>query len=104
MTRREFHPPHGPRGCVAAHCSAAGGSRAEAATSLRRELRSRHIADKPLRRFHRKALSDAETLGASKPNGNVVPRHFEYAADRARPVRSGAGEKTARRGWVSERV
>jgi peptide/nickel transport system substrate-binding protein len=27
----------------------------------------------------RKALSEAETLGASKPNGNVVPRHFEYA-------------------------
>src|SRR5215216_6873574 len=27
----------------------------------------------------RKALSDAETLGASKPNGNVVLRSFEYA-------------------------
>src|SRR3954452_6754526 len=27
----------------------------------------------------RKALSDAETLGASKPNGNVVLRGFEFA-------------------------
>jgi len=27
----------------------------------------------------RQALSDAETLGASKPDGNVVPRRFEYA-------------------------
>ena len=27
----------------------------------------------------RKALSEADTLGASKPNGNVVPRSFEYA-------------------------
>ena len=26
-----------------------------------------------------KALSEAETLGASKPNGNVVPRSFEFA-------------------------
>ena len=27
----------------------------------------------------RKAISDAETLGASKPNGSVVPRSFEFA-------------------------
>src|SRR5262249_16669087 len=42
----------GGRGCVAAaRGHAAGGSRADAATSLLRDLRSRHIADKPLRRF-----------------------------------------------------
>jgi peptide/nickel transport system substrate-binding protein len=27
----------------------------------------------------RKSLSEADTLGASKPNGNVVPRSFEFA-------------------------
>jgi peptide/nickel transport system substrate-binding protein len=27
----------------------------------------------------RKALSEADTLGASKPNGNIVPRSFEFA-------------------------
>jgi peptide/nickel transport system substrate-binding protein len=27
----------------------------------------------------RKALSEADTLGASKPNGNVVPKSFEFA-------------------------
>jgi peptide/nickel transport system substrate-binding protein len=27
----------------------------------------------------RKAISEAETLGASKPNGSVVPRSFEFA-------------------------
>src|SRR5262249_15744090 len=27
----------------------------------------------------RKAISDAETLGASPPTGNVVPKSFEYA-------------------------
>src|SRR6185295_11822051 len=29
--------------------------------------------------INRQALSDAETLGASKPNGNVVLRGFEFA-------------------------
>jgi ABC-type transport system substrate-binding protein len=27
----------------------------------------------------RQALSDADTLGASKPNGNIVLKRFEYA-------------------------
>ena len=37
----------------------------------------------------RQALSDAETLGASKPAGNHVPRTFEFALPhRAVPVRS----------------
>ena len=38
----------------------------------------------------RQALSDADTLGASKPNGNIVLKRFEYAlpieADRYDPV------------------
>src|SRR5713101_8922741 len=27
----------------------------------------------------RRALSEAETLGASKPTGNIIPRAFEFA-------------------------
>ena len=53
----------------------------------------------------RKALSQAATLGASKPNGNIVVQGFRIcAADRTRPVRSGAGQEAARRGGLSERV
>src|SRR5258708_3006254 len=40
----------------------------------------------------RQALSDADTLGASKPNGNIVLKRFEYAlpieADRNDPVQA----------------
>ncbi len=40
----------------------------------------------------RQALSDADTLGASKPNGNIVLKRFEYAlpieADRYDPVQA----------------
>ena len=53
----------------------------------------------------RQAMSDADTLGASKPNGNIVPQELGIrAADRARSVRSGAREKAARGGGLSERV
>ena len=30
----------------------------------------------------RQALSEAETLGASKPTGNMIPQHFEFALPR----------------------
>jgi peptide/nickel transport system substrate-binding protein len=30
----------------------------------------------------RQAISEAETLGASKPTGNMIPRHFEFALPR----------------------
>ena len=53
----------------------------------------------------RQAMSDADTLGASKPNGNVVlQEHGVRAADRARSVRSGARQEAARGGRLSERV
>ena len=52
-----------------------------------------------------KALSDADTLGASKPNGNVdAEEHGIRAADRSRSLRSGAGQEAARGGRLSERV
>ena len=50
-------------------------------------------------------MSDAETLGASRPTGNIVPRTLRIrAADRAVSLRSGAGEEAAGRGGLSERV
>ena len=53
----------------------------------------------------RQALSDADTLGASKPNGNVVLKRFEYAlpieADPYDPVQA---KKLLAGGGLSERV
>ena len=53
----------------------------------------------------RQALSDAETLGASKPTGQPRAANLRVrAAHRALPVRSGEGKATARRGRLPERV
>jgi peptide/nickel transport system substrate-binding protein len=53
----------------------------------------------------RRALSEAETLGASKPAGSIVPRTFEFsAAHRAVSLRPGKGEAAAGRRRVSPRL
>src|SRR5207244_12073389 len=53
----------------------------------------------------RKAVSDADTLGASKPNGQHCAQALRIcAADRPRSLRSGAGEEAACRGGLPERV
>ena len=53
----------------------------------------------------RKGLSQAETLGASPPTGNIVPRTFEFAlAPRAVSLRSREGQAAAGRSRLSQRV
>ena len=53
----------------------------------------------------RQAISEAETLGASPPTGNVVPPGFEFALTiEPDPYDPATGEAAAGRGRLSERV
>ena len=53
----------------------------------------------------RQALSEAETLGASKPAGNHVPRTFEFALPlEPVPLRPGQGQAAPGRGGLPQRL
>ena len=53
----------------------------------------------------RRGLSEAETLGASRPTGSMVPRTFEFTLPlRALRLRSREGQEAPRRGRLSERL
>ena len=53
----------------------------------------------------RKGLSEAETLGASRPTGSMAPRNVRvHAGAAALRLRSAEGEAAARGGGLSERV
>ena len=53
----------------------------------------------------RRALSEAETLGASKPTGGIVPRSLRVRAPHRRhPLRSRPGQATPGRGGLPQRL